>query len=175
MSSWNDFSWDKVKEYRTNPATAVVLLIIGLILLLFPKATLAFLCAVIGWGLVIAGAGAIISSLLGRNDGMVTAASVVMIVIGALFITHPGILLSIVPFLIGIGIVIDGIYNVIQVWPYITAGGKATVDGIMDIAMIVIGVLVVINPFGTVAVIVRLIGVVLIYLAIRNLINYKKA
>ena len=82
---------------------SLVYLVVGLVLLFFPKLTTELFCTVIGVALLLFGGVTILSFFLrrGSDSGFSSVAELVLGVLGALvglfFLTHPAFLLSIIP------------------------------------------------------------------------------
>ncbi len=163
---------DRVR--RRSPVASIIMIIIGLILVFGPGHTLRFLVSILGWGLILGG---ITEAVTGFASGFLPIAigGLFMLVLGFYFIISPGTVASIIPFLAGLGVLIDGAVNLYRAWQGRYAMGYSPAkDIVLSIISIILGILIMIYPFATASVVAVLIGVALIYNGIVNLAGLKK-
>ena len=146
--------------------SAVVLLIMGIVLLVWSDSALIGISMVIGAGCLIE---AIALFIAGRGGGLgFTAGAVVLLIAGIVLLLHPKFIISILPVLIGIGIIVNGASTLIQALNSRAELAHTSAHLILAIITILLGVIVLFNPFETMSLAVKLIGVIMIYNALTS-------
>ena len=156
---------------------SLVYLVVGLVLLFFPKLTTELFCTVIGVALLLFGGVTILSFFLrrGSDSGFSSVAELVLGVLGALvglfFLTHPAFLLSIIPTVLGIYIIVDGLVNLKRGLDLRSKGYAGwTTTLVMSIITLVLGALILWNPFAVGLTLWRIVGIAFCYNGISDLL-----
>ncbi len=165
---------EKIKKMKfSSVTTALLCLLIGIVMIIYPGRSLDVICQVFGVVLIGGGVMCIIFFLQdvhALTNVMMLTGGIIFAAIGIWIFTKPRGIETIIPFIAGIVIVIDGIFNCIQ-----TADlGRAKfsrwwVAMILSILTIGLGILLIINPFGAVSAIARIIGAFMVYDAVSDL------
>ncbi len=160
---------DFLKGLKVNyTASALVCVVVGLVLLIWPGTTTQIVCMILGLALLIYGAVQVFLYLASKERNMISQGmmllGVVVAVIGVWILIKPEMIIMAVPVIVGILIAIHGIHNISQA---ITLK-KNQYDGwwiacLMGILTVALGAVLIYNPFSVVNTVVRLIGVFLIY------------
>lgn len=164
---------EKLKNRR--PVTSIIMIIIGLILVIWPGHSLNVMVSILGWGMIFSG---IAESVSGFMTGFFPLAigGLCILALGFYFIISPQVLASVIPFLAGLVIIVNGGVNLYHAWVgRFAMGYNPARDIILSIISIILGILILVHPFATASVIVLLVGLALIYNGIMNLIHQKKA
>ena len=142
---------------------AVALLICGLVLLLMPELTLVTIANVIGILVIIIGAFFLIGYFLrkelaaGNND---LIKGMVIVCIGIFICVKSELVVSVLPVVLGIGVVLSGILKLQHAFDLKRMGFDTWVRiGLTAAVNIFIGLIVILNPFSTVAWLMRLVGI----------------
>lgn len=156
-------------------SSALLLVIGGLILLLMPKLTLEMIANVAGAIVIIIGVIFIIT-YLGRKQMSAgnydLVKGLIILGIGIFICVKSELVISILPVLMGIGVVISGIIKLQHALDLRRMGADAWVKfGITAVINIFIGLIVIMNPFGTVALLMRVIGASLIFSGVTDLVT----
>jgi len=155
--------------------SAVVFILLGIVLLLFPNATMILVCRIIGWGVLISGIAALIGAIRDNNGGAGIAAGVVGMIVGIYIIARPDVLASIIPFVVGIVMVVNGIMNMTTAARNKDVFGHRYLPSLVGgILTVLFGVLLLCNSFYAASLIVRFIGLGLILGSVSNLISMNK-
>lgn len=165
-----------LKKWKFQEITSALLLLVGgLILLLVPELTLVTIANAVGIILILIGAIFIISYVCrkqmaaGNYDlvkGLVTAG------IGLFICVRSEAVISILPVLLGIGVVVSGILKLQHGFDLKRMGVSAWTKVMVTAAVnILIGLIVILNPFSTVALLMRLIGAGLIFSGLTDMIT----
>lgn len=148
--------------------SGIILILVGAMFLLTPTYSLANVIRVVGWILVVIGAFGAGSNLRYGLD-MRVISPILMLLTGILFVRSPYSVISYVNILCGIILLISSISAFAQ------GGRRTTAETLLIVAGMIFGVMILIDPFRLTNIIVRLVGVALIYQGIVNLAIGKKA
>ena len=154
---------------------AVALLICGLVLLLMPELTLVTIANVIGILVIIIGAFFLIGYFLrkelaaGNND---LIKGLVIVCIGIFICVKSELVVSVLPVVLGIGVVLSGILKLQHAFDLKRMGFDTWVRiGLTSSVNIFIGLIVILNPFSTVAWLMRLVGIGFLFSGVTDLIT----
>lgn len=160
-------------KYDSKKTFALVLCVlciaVGLLLLIFPKKTIYTACSVTGTLSLVIG---IIKLILSKKGKVFGAGAVIL---GIILLLHPKIIVSILPFIIGVFILAmatDGLRDALKL--YKNVGRSALVSFIVPSITLILGALIAFNPFDSVAFIISLIGVALTATGISRLVMLLK-
>lgn len=154
---------------------AIILLICGLVLLLMPELTLVTITNVIGIFIIVIGAFFLVAYFMrkelasGNND---LIKGLVIICVGLFICIKSELVVSILPVVLGIGVVLSGILKLQHAFDLKRMGFDTWVRiGLTAAINIFIGLIVILNPFSTVAWLMRLVGVGFIFSGVTDLIT----
>lgn len=163
-----------MKSFAGNHVlTGLILIIFGIILLIWPGSTLDIVCKIVGAAVLIAGIVGVAEGLAGKRRDPAAVANfagnVVAVVVGILLIAFSGAVVSILPFVLGILMVI---YSAVEIFSSIkAAGGIQTGRLIVSVLELILGILIMTNPFGTMEVLIRVLGIGVIIAGVTRLMD----
>lgn len=151
--------------------------------MLKPDSTLMTVCTIVGWGLIIAGiVGIVLVFIAKRKDArkddaqsskgspvFSVAKSVVAIIIGIVLLFKSETVVSVLPYIVGILIIVNGAVNAIQALLHKKDSNGWIVTLVCGIVTVIWGILIVTNPFETAVSVVFMIGLSLVVDGISNL------
>ncbi len=158
-----------IKSLKVNYSlSAVICVILGIVLLVWPGQSTQVVCMVLG--IVLGGYGLIqiILYLATKEKTMVSHSmmmlGVVLAVIGGWIVLKPETIIKAVPMIVGILIVIHGFHNAVQAIDL----KKMQYDNwwvalLLSLLTVALGVVLICNPFTIVDTVVRIIGAFLVY------------
>ena len=158
-----------IKSLKVNYSlSAVICVILGIVLLVWPGQSTQVVCMVLG--IVLGGFGLIqiILYLATKEKTMVSHSmmmlGVVLAVIGGWIVLKPETIIKAVPLIVGILIVIHGFHNAVQAIDL----KKMQYDNwwvalLLSLLTVALGVVLICNPFTIVDTVVRIIGAFLVY------------
>ena len=158
-----------IKSLKVNYSlSAVICVILGIVLLVWPGQSTQVVCMVLG--IVLGGFGLIqiILYLATKEKTMVSHSmmmlGVVLAVIGGWIVLKPETIIKTVPMIVGILIVIHGFHNAVQAIDL----KKMQYDNwwvalLQSLLKVALGVVLICNPFTIVDTVVRIIGAFLVY------------
>ena len=155
---------------------AVVMVVIGIILAVWTKASLDFMARALAVLLVVIGAVFIISYFVKKERTFVVSgglvAGIIIAAIGGWIFINPGTFTDFIPKLFGIFILVSGLGNLWQTISLIRYKSRAWwVSLIIAIGTVAIGGYLLFNPTNAKEIAVTLIGIFLIVDGVTNLIN----
>lgn len=158
-----------IKSLKVNYSlSAVICVILGIVLLVWPGQSTQVVCMVLG--IVLGGFGLIqiILYLATMEKTMISHSmmmlGVVLAVIGGWIVLKPETIIKAVPMIVGILIVIHGLHNAVQAIDL----KKMQYDNwwvalLLSLLTVALGVVLICNPFTIVDTVVRIIGAFLVY------------
>ena len=154
--------------------SSIAYLILGFVLLIKPGTALVTVVHILAIVAAVMGVVSLVSYFKDKygvgNGGVIKG--IVYFVIAAFLYFGAGVIISIVPFILGILIVISGIVKLQEALDMMKyrADGSITVL-VISVLSLVFGVLILINPFGTAELLFRIIGIALIYNGVSDLLT----
>lgn len=154
--------------------SSIAYLIIGFILLIKPGTALVTIVHILALLAVVMGVVSLVTYFKDKysvgNGGVIKG--IVYFFIAAFLYFGAGFIISIVPFILGLLIVISGIVKLQEALDMMKyrADGSVTVL-VIAILSLVLGILILINPFGTAELLFRIIGIALIYNGVSDLLT----
>ena len=152
---------------------ALALVVFGAVLLIFPEISLGVVGVVSGIAIACVGLLNLIlyfrGMYFGIPSGFTLMTGLAFLLIGTLLIIRPGSGASVVTFVIGLFVAVEGVFRIQNSAEERRVGLKRwwmlLAAGIFDI---IFGLLTIIRPFGTAAAVVRLAGIALIVAGVTN-------
>ena len=155
----------------------VIMFLAGLFFLIYPGDTLYLAARVLGIAMILAGivgTAAEIRNGVNKNDKWLIC-YIVEIIAGIILLCAPTFVIRIFPFLAGLILVAFGIVDIVRaVLIFLeTVDGWKTVLA-FAIVTLVLGIVIMCNPFRTSQLMVRILGLVLIYRSVTDLLMYSR-
>lgn len=164
------------KFFRSSIITSAILVVLGILLIFQSEATIVSISYIIGGILVGIGCLAIIKFVKNTNnvakEELDIVYGVVTIILGILIITNPGAIASIIPIIMGIGIIISSATklqysfelkaNENDLW-------KPTM--VISIISIVCGIILLFNPFKGAVMLTKIVGIFIVIYAILDAVS----
>lgn len=156
--------------------SSMFLLLLGLLLFFKSSATLMAISYLVGGVLIALGIIAIINFLRNTTKDIFNQLNivygVVSIVAGSFLVTVPSFIGSIIPFIIGITVIISSSFKVQQALILKNMNSKYFLPSlIMAILCLVCGLVILFNPFKSAVLVTKIIGLFMIIYAILDIIN----
>lgn len=154
---------------------AVTLLICGLVLLLMPELTLVTIANVIGIFVIVIGAFFLVSyftrkELAAGNNDLIKG--LVIVFVGIFICVKSELVVSILPVVLGIGVVLSGILKLQHAFDLKRMGFGTWIRIAITAAInVFIGPIVILNPFSTAAWLMRLVGIAFIFSGVTDLVT----
>ena len=166
---------DLIKKAKHAYITiSVIMLVLGLVLLIWPKMSLSVLCYLIGAMLIIGGVvklvGYFSKDLYRLAFQFDLAFGILSILLGVVFIINPEHIISILPIVMGIFILVEGVLRVQTAMDAKTFGLSTWwMMILLAIATSACGLLLIFKPFESAIAMMMLLGVTLLIDGVQNL------
>ncbi len=163
-----------LKSIKVNIlGSAVLCIVLGIILVVYPNTSLTIVCRAVGVIVLITGLGMIISYLRSETKGVLAKTGLVfgsiLAIVGGFIILRPLGIISIIPIVFGILLIYHGLANMnqaLELRQY--KDNRWWLPVAIAASTIVLGIVIMNNPFGTIGVLMRIIGACLIYDGLTN-------
>lgn len=154
--------------------SAVLCIVFGLTLAIWPDISSRVVCIGVGIVLLLSGAASLITYFAEKDGGLISQINllvgIILAVLGGWIILNPGILIMIIPVVIGVIVVVHGVHNLIQALELFKSEySKWWVALLLGAVTVGLGILLICNPFEAVNTAIMLIGIFLIYDGISDL------
>ena len=178
-----NFKYSFEKYTRNNKALSIVMVALGLVLFLWPGKTLELAARILGIALLV---GAVVCGVSWYRDrhkanaGYGTLAlGIVCLVAGIIVLAAPRGVITLLPKLVGLAVVVNGVLNLAQALELRRMGGSSwTSSLVMAVLTIVAGLFLMFFAFGAMKAAVMVIGAISVYNGASNLwieSRYRKA
>lgn len=162
------------KATNKNMITSIVILIFGIFIFIKPDTTVKTISFLLGIILLMSGLNSIVGAFHNRENinNLNIAVGIIIIVASLVLFFNPTVIASIIPLIIGIYMIISSAFKLQYLYSLKALTNKWDTSVVM-IALItlILGVLLVFNPFGGVIAITKLIGIFLVIYAVLDIIN----
>lgn len=164
------------KIFRSSLLGSIALIVLGILLIFQSEATIISISYVIGGILIAIGAAAILKYIRNSktqiNTGLDMVYGVVTVILGIIVISSPEAIASIIPFVIGIIIIINSARK-LQYSIELKNNENSLWKSTMILAFIttICGVVLVLNPFKGVVFITKIVGTLIVIYAILDIIS----
>lgn len=153
------------KNYIVN---AVIMVVLGLVLVIWPDFLGEMLCYLLGGALILMGAIQLVGFLRGERLGLYNKFNmlmgIVLVLLGLWICTQPHIVLSIIPVVVGIIVLLHGLMDIQYTLDIKRTGNtKWWIALIAAIVTFVFGLVLVFNPFAAYETVMILLGVAMLY------------
>ena len=144
----------------------ILLIVVGVVLILFPSATMEIGLKIIGLVLLVSGAVGVILAVRGQGAYKVYTATgaALSVAAGVVCLVQPGIVVSILPLVMGIVILATGILNIGNAFSAKKAGApKWGISLIIALITVVVGGIILLKLGDTAELMLRIIGVIFVF------------
>lgn len=161
---------------NANVITAICYIVLGVILFLYPTMTLRLVCTGIGIIVLIFGLAKLLSYFRTKTEGLAKQldliVGIILAVLGIFILVKPGLIAGMLPFAVGVYIFFDSALNIRQAFELKNVGFERWWSMlIIAVVMVVIGIIMMCNPFTTAALTVRVVGAIFFCRGISNIIT----
>ena len=153
--------------------TALVMVVIGIIFLVHPGNVLISILRILGIGLMLTGLIGAIGYFRHRSEKNLhdLLIAVIEIVAAGVILAHKGFAISIYPVIVGIMLILDGVRNLLDAFAMKKDRNNSwKIPLALAAVTLVLGLVILLNPFTTAEVLTAITGIALIYEGIANLI-----
>ena len=161
------------EQRMSSIAAALVTILLGVILIWWPDRSVNFLCMLLGVSIFITGIIYILGWLARRKEGVpafFVLPGVILCALGVWLMTSPTSVIKLIQYIFGAILIFHGAVDLQGAVSLMRRRwGRWWVDLLLALLTILLGVLVLLNPFGTFAALVMLIGAALVFDGVSDL------
>lgn len=162
-----------VKIKNLSIITIIASLVVGLVLLIKPNEALQFVSLFCGAIIILIGIGSWIYYFAKDSSPLLAISGTIELIVGIVICVKYKSIITIVLFVFGIFLIVSGVVDLIS---SVNAKKNGVIGWLlsllMAVAIIVLGVVITVNPFSSVVLVTRLLGVGLLVYAIVDLIAF---
>ena len=166
--------FDLLRRIRVNfGLTAILTLILGILLITSPGTAMRTIFLLVGWTLVISGAASLFTALLSKGQPVGQGDLVlglVQVATGLVVLMRPGFLMSLAGIVVGFVLLIHGIHDIQHARESKALGYEWKLSMGVGVAAVVMGVIVMVNPFSTLETLLRIAGIFLLVDGVADLL-----
>lgn len=155
------------EQRRSSIAAAAVTIALGLLLIGWPDRSIHFICLLLGAAIFLTGIIYFLGWLARRREGLpafFVLPGVVLCALGIWLMTSPASVLLLIQYIFGAILIVHGIVDLQGVVALIRRHwNRWWADFLLALLTIVFGALILVNPFGTFAALIVLIGAALVF------------
>ena len=164
------------KLLKSSIWSSIALVILGLLLIFYSELTIISISYVIGGILIAIGAIALIKYISNINKDIKNEIDIVYgigtIILGIIVISNPKAIASIIPFVLGVLIVINSTAKIDYSFKLKKSNNKLWISTlVVALIALVCGVLLIFNPFAGAEFITKIIGIILVVYAILDIVS----
>lgn len=164
-----------LKKLKTNVViSAVLCILLGLVLAIWPGMSMHIVCITVGSVLIIGGLMRLVESFIARDGSMYTQLNmivgIIFAVVGIWIVVKPEKVLAIIPIIMGIVIALHGLNNLQQAVSLCQGKyDKWWIALILGLVTVGFGALLIFRPFAALDTAVTLLGIFLVYDGVSDL------
>ena len=166
--------FDLLRRIRVNfVLTAILTLILGILLISSPGTAMRTVFLLVGWTLVISGAASLLTAVFSKGQPVGQGELVlglIQLATGLVVLMRPGFLMSLAGIVVGFVLLIHGIHDIQHARESKALGYDWKLSMGVGVAAVVMGVIVMVNPFSTIETLLRIAGVFLLVDSVADLL-----
>ena len=152
--------------------TSIVLLILGIILLFVPGGIITTIIRIFGIIILILGVLSVLSSSKNKKNNTDLVYGILIIILGIVFVSNPEVIASIIPFILGVWIIIKSLFKLQFISTLKTTSTDYIKPLVINIITLILGITLAFNPFKGAETLVRIIGIFLIVYSGLDILDY---
>lgn len=158
------------KIFNASVITSVIILVLGIFLFIQPDTIIHMISIILGGIILIPGIASLIDYFKNKYQPSLIS-GVITIIIGMILIVNTKLVASILPFILGIYFIVNGINRLQYALQLKKQAIHYSTSLVFSILIIICGILFIINPFGGALVITKVMGIFMIIYAVLDLSN----
>ncbi len=157
---------------KVNLVSSIILLVLGIVLLFIPGSIITTILRIFGALIIALGVVSIINSTKSKTTNAELVYGILMVILGLVFLSNPEVIAGIIPFILGVWIVINSLFKL-----QVVANLKKTSDDyvkplVVNLITLLIGIILMFNPFKGAEAVIMIIGIFMIAYSLLDLLNY---
>jgi len=157
---------------KINLVSSVVLFILGIVLLFIPGSIITTILRIFGGVIIALGVISIINSTKGKATNAELVYGILMTILGLVFLSNPEVIAGIIPFILGVWIVINSLFKLQVVANLKKTSTDYVKPLVLNIITLIIGIILMFNPFKGAEAVIMIIGIFMIVYSLLDFLNY---
>lgn len=159
------------KIFNVSIVASVVIMVLGIFLFVQPDLIINMISIILGLIILIPGITSLVDYFKNKNQTSLITGVVTMI-IGFILIINTKLVASILPFILGIYFIINGINRLMYSIELKKQNVNNATSLFISLLIIICGILFMINPFGGALVITKVMGIFMILYSVLDIVNF---
>ena len=160
-----------MKKY--DLASSIVLLILGILLLIVPGGIVTTIIRVFGFVILGLGILSIVNSVKCKSQEIELVYGILIAILGLVFISNPYVIAGIIPFILGVWIIVKSAFKLQLVVALKKTNSKEYIKPLaVNIITLILGLILIFNPFKGAETIIRIIGGFMIAYSLLDIFDY---
>lgn len=160
-----------MKKY--DLASSIVLLVLGILLVIVPGGIVTTIIRVFGFVILGLGVLSILNSVKTKSQNSDLIYGILIGILGLVFISNPGVIASIIPFVLGVWIIVKSLFKLQLVASLKRSNSPEYIKPlVVNIITLIIGLVLIFNPFKGAEALIRIIGGFMIVYALLDILDY---
>lgn len=153
-------------------SSSIVLLVLGILLLVVPLGIVTTLIRLFGLIILILGMLSVLSEVKAKRSSAELVNGILIGILGLIFLLNPNTIASIIPFILGIWISIKSLIRLRFISSFRGIGNEHIKPLIINIITLILGLILVFNPFRGVKALIRIVGGFMSFYGILDILDY---
>lgn len=155
---------------------AIIFIAVGVLMIIYPGTVANVIVYILACYVVLLGIIDIVNFILCREHAGLRfnlVSGIVLVLLGAAMVFFSGYLVALLPILLGVIVIVSSAISLVQVITYGRATGNTRVPLIiLDVLLVLGGVVILLNPFESIALLFIIFGIITVVLGISELITF---
>ena len=159
-----------MKKYDIMSSTIFV--IVGILLLLVPGRIVTTIIRLFGVIILILGILSLLNILKNKSNSAELVSGILISILGLVFISNPHTIASIIPFILGVWIVIKSAFKLQFSYSLKRSSINYIKPLVINIITLILGLVLIFNPFKGAEALIRIVGGFMVVYGILDILNY---
>ena len=147
-------------------------MVVGILLLLVPGRIVTTIIRLFGVIILILGILSIINILKNKNNNTELVSGILICILGLVFISNPHTIASIIPFILGVWIVMKSAFKLQFSYSLKRSSDNYVKPLVINIISLILGLVLIFNPFKGAEALIRIVGGFMVLYGILDILNY---
>lgn len=152
--------------------SSIVLFILGVVLLVIPGNIVTTILRIFGIIIIALGILSIVNSSKDKSNSTELVYGILMSILGLVFVSNPQVIAGIIPFILGVWIVIKSLFKLQIVSTLKRTNTDYIKPLVINVITLIIGIVLMFNPFKGAETFIMIIGIFMIVYSSLDFLNY---
>ena len=152
--------------------SSIIFVIVGILLLLVPGRIVTTIIRLFGVIILILGILSLLNILKNKSNSAELVSGILISILGLVFISNPHTIASIIPFILGVWIVIKSAFKLQFSYSLKRSSINYIKPLVINIITLILGLVLIFNPFKGAEALIRIVGGFMVVYGILDILNY---